>query len=338
MFKIKNDQETDSVEKILTVSVAGYNVEKFIRQNLDSMVDLEIMDLLEVFIVDDGGKDGTLAIAKEYEERYPDTFHAIHKENGGYGSTVNYSLEHAAGKFFRMLDGDDWFDTGGLKKLLKILKETEADIVATQYLTGDEDLRLEGVLRGISPNRIYQIGAFRVSNYIGMWMLCIKTEILRVSGLHHPEHRLYTDQYYCTIPFGTAKTIQYCDFPVYCYRVGREEQSVSNQSRIRHYQEALDNCRELAAFCERCKGSGNYPYILHRVIGYYRSAIRTILLLRYKESKVLFISFENEIKETCPDVFEGLTKSGKFGKMVQIIRSTNYKLMFPLSFLKSEWA
>jgi glycosyltransferase involved in cell wall biosynthesis len=122
------------MEKILTISIAAYNVEGYIRQTLNSLIAPEILDKLEVFVVDDGGNDGTLAIAKEYEAKYPGTFHAVHKENGGYGSTINYSVEHATGKFFKQLDGDDWFQTDNLVALVKVLETLDTDCVYTQTI------------------------------------------------------------------------------------------------------------------------------------------------------------------------------------------------------------
>lgn len=74
------------------------------------------MDCLEVLIIVDGGNDKTLEIAKEYESKYPNTFKAVYKENGGYGSTINKGIELATGKYFKQLDGDDWFDTNNLEK------------------------------------------------------------------------------------------------------------------------------------------------------------------------------------------------------------------------------
>ena len=68
------------MEKLLTISIAAYNVEGYIRNTLDSLIVPEILDKLEVFIVDDGGNDNTLQIAREYESKYPETFHAVHKE------------------------------------------------------------------------------------------------------------------------------------------------------------------------------------------------------------------------------------------------------------------
>ena len=74
------------MNKILTVSVASYNVEAYIGENLDSILSCEAKDDIEIFVVDDGGKDGTIEIARKYEEQYPDIVHVIHKENGGAGS------------------------------------------------------------------------------------------------------------------------------------------------------------------------------------------------------------------------------------------------------------
>ena len=117
------------MEKILSVSIASYNVEKFIRKALDSCCIPEIMDRLEVIVVNDGSTDSTLEIAREYETKYPETFRVIDKINGGYGSTVNASIRVAAGRYFRLLDGDDWFDRDGLVKFIEELSVAEEDMV-----------------------------------------------------------------------------------------------------------------------------------------------------------------------------------------------------------------
>ena len=78
------------MKKILTVTVPSYNVEKFLENTLDSFVDERVLDDIEVLIVDDGSKDKTAEIGRKYEEKYPDTFRVISKENGG---TVLRSIE-----------------------------------------------------------------------------------------------------------------------------------------------------------------------------------------------------------------------------------------------------
>ena len=124
------------MEKILTVSIAAYNMEKYIRRALDSLIDERIIHDLEVFVIDDGGSDSTLDIAKEYASKYPNSIFPVHKENGGYGTTVNYSIQYANGKYFKLLDGDDWFDKNGLYELVNRLKKADSDIILTNYQSG----------------------------------------------------------------------------------------------------------------------------------------------------------------------------------------------------------
>ena len=112
----------DALNKILTVSIAAYNVEAYIKENLESILASEAREDIEVLVVDDGGKDHTLEIAQTYEKKYPGIVYAVHKENGGYGSVQNYSIQHAAGEYFKILDGDDWVNAEGLTRLVNYLK------------------------------------------------------------------------------------------------------------------------------------------------------------------------------------------------------------------------
>ena len=119
--------------KLLTVSIAAYHVEDYLRETLDSFLIPEVTDQLEVLIVNDGSGEGVNEIAREYEANYPDVFRLIDKENGGHGSTVNRGIEEAAGKYFKTVDGDDYVSAEGLKELLSYLQTAEADLVVNDY-------------------------------------------------------------------------------------------------------------------------------------------------------------------------------------------------------------
>ena len=95
--------------KLLTISIAAYNVEKFLDKTLSSLCNESISEDVEVLIIDDGSKDKTSDIAKKYEKKNPKIFKYVYKENGGHGSTINKGIELAQGKYFRVLDGDDYF-------------------------------------------------------------------------------------------------------------------------------------------------------------------------------------------------------------------------------------
>lgn len=312
--------------KILTISVAAYNVAPYIENALRSLCIPEIIDDIEVFVVDDGGTDDTLKIAKEYEKKYPFSFHVVHKENGGYGSTVNYSIKHATGKYFKLLDGDDWYDSGELVKLIKMLKKTNSDIVVTNYKTGPDKSGLKIIdYYSYEKPGVKSLSGFIPVRYFGMWAMVVKTKVLRDCKLTLPEHELYTDQYFCTYPLAYAKTIQFVNCSVYCYRTERDGQSMSKESRIKHYKTTLDHAIKLTRFCASQKGKPNYPIILKRVGGYHSGAINTLLLKPISKKSLNEIKMhERKIKTISKDVFNEAVKAGETGRLLWIMRHTGY--------------
>lgn len=98
-------------QKYLTVVVPVYNMEKLLTRCLDSLLILDNEDLfkkLEVIVVNDGSKDKSLHIARKYELKYPEVYKVIDKPNGNYGSCINVGIKNATGKYFRILDADDF--------------------------------------------------------------------------------------------------------------------------------------------------------------------------------------------------------------------------------------
>ena len=120
------------MSKILSVAVPSYNVEQYMNKCLDSFSDKRLQDGLEVLIVNDGSTDRTKEIAESYVERFPLIFKLINKENGGHGSAVNAGIANATGKYFRIVDGDDWVDTDNLVQLLQLLADTNTDLVVDE--------------------------------------------------------------------------------------------------------------------------------------------------------------------------------------------------------------
>ena len=126
--------------KLLSIVIPTYNTEQYLRRCLDSVLTSEVLPELEVLVVNDGSKDRSPEIAREYEARYPDTVTLIDKENGGHGSTINEGLRAATGKYFRVLDSDDWFDTCNFVKFFAAL--TMASSTYRTQVLRDSGLKL----------------------------------------------------------------------------------------------------------------------------------------------------------------------------------------------------
>lgn len=269
------------MNKILTVSVAAYNVEKYIRKTLDSCIAEEIMTELEVLVVDDGATDATAEIVREYEDKYPQTFRLIHKENGGYGTTVNRSMQEASGKYFRLLDGDDWFDTDGLRKLVKYLKKNDADAVFTQmYLCHPNIQKLEIDTWASLAGKQMSLSTVPENVFAGMWEFTVKTAILKEHPFRLPTHTLYTDHLFLAYPIPYIGNVAFLDFPLYCYRLGRDEQSISPSSRLRHLDDILRVSTVLSEeYKINAKKSANHKFALTRARFCHMEAYRSLLLL-----------------------------------------------------------
>lgn len=217
--------------KLLTIAVPTYNMEKYLARCLDSMLCAN-MDYLEVLVVNDGSRDRSFAIGHEYASKYPNVIRVIDKENGNYGSCVNRALEEATGKYFRMVDSDDWCDTEALNRLLGLMKTCDTDMI----LTVSED-RVDGNLirrmeapRSVQPGKIYEMNDFDGIALDYQYLFCshiitYKTDILRAVGLKLQQGISYTDNEYVYFPMSKCTSVVYYDLPVYQYFIGREGQT-----------------------------------------------------------------------------------------------------------------
>jgi Glycosyltransferases involved in cell wall biogenesis len=308
-------------EKILSVSIACYNVEKFLRQTLDSCLVPEIMDKLEVLIVNDGSKDGTADLAREYTAKWPDTFVLIDKENGGYGSTFNASVRAATGKYFRLLDGDDWFDGDGLREFIGVLEKAEEDMIITRFRRvfesdGHTEDRDEGAKIPFETGTFDELpdGA-----WFTMHAITYRTAILRDHNVTITEHCFYTDQEYDLLPLRWVNTVRIVPLVVYCYRIGRGEQSVSVEGLEKHYNEQTIVLKKLyGVYADAYKKQTRrdnyiYKYFVKRT----RFQIRTYLVISKSEKhKRELMDFVNYLKTEQPDIYRDLVKQSKFVRLL----------------------
>ncbi|MBZ4032870.1 glycosyltransferase family 2 protein [Ligilactobacillus salivarius] len=113
----------------VSIGVTVYNVEKYLRECLDSIM-RQTIDDFEVIMVDDGSTDNSLNICQEYVAR-DDRFKLIHQENKGRGQAgaKNTCLRYMTGEYVTWVDSDDVVDDNYLEKLLEVQEKTGADIV-----------------------------------------------------------------------------------------------------------------------------------------------------------------------------------------------------------------
>ena len=227
--------------KYISFAIPSYNSEDYISRAIESI--LPGGEDVEIIIVNDGSKDGTLKIAKEYKEKYPDIIRVVDKENGGHGDAVNFGLANATGKYFKVVDSDDWVNEEALLLILSFLKELERDDKEIDMLVSNYVYEKVGAAhkkcihyRNVLPqDKIFtwdEIGRFHLDQYILMHSVIYRTSMIKLSQMTLPKHTFYVDNIYVYYPLPHVRKIYYMDVDFYRYFIGREDQSVNEKVMI----------------------------------------------------------------------------------------------------------
>lgn len=229
-----------TLKKIVSFIVPAYNSEKYLEKCLNSFCCDEINEFIEVLIVDDGSTDKTREIGKTFENKYPEVFRVIHKENGGHGSAINIGSKEISGKYFKVIDADDWVKTENLMKYVNYLAECDAEVILTPFhmvdmVSGDRTVQkmyIEDYQHIYSPSELAnQWNAFkRCATFHG---LTYKTAFYNQYRHELTEKVFYEDQEFSTIPFCYAKKVAVLNLYLYQYLIGNSAQSVSKMNKVR---------------------------------------------------------------------------------------------------------
>lgn len=284
-----------STVKTLTFVIPAYNMESYLDRCVNSLLSASDISDLEVLIVDDGSKDGTLEYARKLERTNPGAVRAIHQENKGHGGAVNTGIAAATGMYVKVVDADDWVDPQAIDTVLATLRaqhgtDEPIDMLVTNYVYDKVAKRHKTVVnfrRVMEAGRVLgwdDLGKFGLAQYIIMHALTFRTQVVRDSGLKLPEHTFYVDFYYSYQPFPWVKRIQYLDVPFYHYFIGREGQSVQTDVMIKRVDQLrLVNRLMTEATPERgTVPEGLYRYMIHFLA--IESCVTSVFLILSRDS------------------------------------------------------
>jgi glycosyltransferase involved in cell wall biosynthesis len=126
---------------LVSVAMLSYNHEKYLAQAIESVLNQTIQDL-ELIIVDDGSKDNSRHIIKEYSAKDPRVKPVFHERNFGIARGANDCLKTASGEYFGFIGSDDLWVPSKIEKQLKVLEKDPEKIVWSegQIINGKGDL------------------------------------------------------------------------------------------------------------------------------------------------------------------------------------------------------
>ena len=119
------------VKDKISIIVPVYNVEPFLRESLDSLVNQTYRNI-EIIGINDGSPDHCLDILKEYAAK-DDRIVILDKKNEGVAAARNDAMKVATGEYFMFADGDDWLELNACERLMQVMKEHNPDVIMFSY-------------------------------------------------------------------------------------------------------------------------------------------------------------------------------------------------------------
>lgn len=338
--------------KILTISIAAYQVESYLEKTLTSLLLPEVLDDIEILVVDDGSTDGTAEIARQYQEKYPETVRLIQQENGGHGAAVERGIQEASGIYFKTIDGDDWVDASGFVELVRYLSvDDRIDIVCTPYdwvehRTGKVIQKIRCDFDGVIYEKIYPFTEVCDQIYVNMHAMTYRTQMIRDHMPPIDHHCYYVDAEYVLLPIPYIQSIAFLETSVYQYRLGTDGQSMNlrnMQKNCSHHEQVLGRIleaykvqRDLAASIWK-RGSRDEVDRQAAICRYLAKGAAKLVASQIK----IYLSFpssakgkgkirilENRIRKGYPEVYEANTN-----RAVKLLRRSLYRLYWLASWM-----
>ena len=121
----------------VSIIVPVYQVEKYLRKCLDSLVN-QTLEEIEILVINDGSPDDSQVIIDEFQQKYPLIIKSFIKENGGLSDARNFGLEKATGEFIGFVDSDDEVSKTMFQEMYSLAKKHEAEMVICNLQKVDE--------------------------------------------------------------------------------------------------------------------------------------------------------------------------------------------------------
>ena len=280
-----------SVLPKVSIIVPIYNVEKYLRKCVNSLINQSYKNI-EIILVDDGGKDACSNICDEYNNYY-DYIKVIHKKNGGLSDARNAGIDIATGEYIFFVDSDDYI----FKKTIEIMIEKaikyKVDIVECEVLYVSEMVNdpFENVKEEYKIDLYSHDEAVnKILNYDFKIMAWNKLYSKRLfENIRYPIGKLHEDEF--TTPYLVDKCNKYCkiSIPLYAY-VQRNNSIMSAEFNIRRLDIIEAHQKRIEFFNNKYNNKYNYEMKYHFFVAC--TKLSFIMGNNYKGSIVEQISSE----------------------------------------------
>ena len=291
----------------VSIIVPVYNVEKYLKRCLDSLINQTLKDI-EIICVNDNSPDNSINILREYETLYPEKIAIIDSPvNLRQGGARNLGINRAQGEYIAFVDSDDWVKSDMFEKLLYKTRGSKYEIVYCNYQTAKttegpyniinrtELVNWEGDTEAIKKQLLIKPSS--------IWSAIYSRHLFFDYNIFFPERLFYEDNYIVPLLVAHADSIQKVDEPLIYYYTGNISitRSFNNDNffdRVKTARLLLEAFRErdLTEYKEEIEFFFIEVFLVNTTIG----CLRKFYPIRFKE----LISLRKEIKEILPKFYQ----------------------------------
>lgn len=299
---------------LISIIIPVYNVEKYLREALDSVVNQTYTNL-EIIIVNDGSTDNSLNICNEYKDR-DDRIRVISVPNGGLGAARNHGLNHATGEYISFLDSDDYCPNNAIELMYNALIDNGVDLtVGNCQIVIDDGQKL-------TPQKIPERKCEIISGIdliksllIGASSACVRLYKKSLwDGLRFPEGVINEDEPILIEVYGRCNKVFMLDDVTYYYRKRSNSITTSDFSvkKLDMYYNAVNNEKLVAQIDEVLTEPAQYKVI---------KSLLYCLVNLYKKKR------NDEEKQACKKLRADLRNYRKEGYLKNPLLPISYRIL-----------
>ena len=328
----------------VSILVPVYNVETYLKRCLDSIINQTETDL-EIICMDDGSTDHSGKILDSYARR-DSCIRVVHKENSGYGATMNQAIALATGEYIGIVESDDYILADMYEVLYELAKKNNLDMVKADFyqqwdyedgtekliykkLTEQEDL-YGRVLRPNAESRTYYMEKFT-------WNAIYKREFLISNKIRYQETpgASYQDNGFWFQTFYHAGRVMFLNRAFYKYKQDNPNASVKSTKKVYAMKQEYDFIRdflkdqneqnmELYRICFRFRMDG-YLYTLSNLEDCYKEEMAEIICKECRQYEQLGEADYDCFPASQVKILDSIKKDSKAYAQKEIIHHNRIK-------------
>lgn len=316
------------IQKKVSVIVPVYNVEKYLRKCLNSLVN-QTMKNIEIIIVNDGSPDNSEEIIREYKKKYPEKIKVLNQVNQGLSGARNNGLQLATAKYIMFVDSDDYLCEDAVEKVYNKIITEEADFLVFGNNVVDES---DNILSTTFPceNKYESTVEKIIFGNMCAWNKIYKKSFIENNKINFRVNVWYEDLDYSFKTFVKANKIAFLEENLYNYLI-RENSIMSNQKADKNL-EIIDALDEIIAYAKNNHVLKKHYDMIEFLCIYhiYICAVTRVINMniKYKHKKKLIDKFIKYTKKNFPKY-----KNNKYLTKL----SFSKKMVFNLIWFKQFW-